>query len=70
MYGQLNRYEIVSALSGVAMVGILNIFASFALSFILAVRARNIGDKQSHRFLREVGRELLANPLAFILPRG
>jgi site-specific recombinase len=70
MYGQLNRYEIVSALSGVAMVGILNIFASFALSFILAVRARNIGEKQSHRFLREVGRELLANPLAFILPRG
>jgi len=70
MYGQLNRYETVSALSGVAMVGILNIFASFALSFILAVRARNIGEKQSHRFLREVGRELLANPLAFILPRG
>ncbi|HVR22038.1 MAG TPA: hypothetical protein VMU26_01850, partial [Candidatus Polarisedimenticolia bacterium] len=70
MYGQLNRYEIVSALSGVAMVGILNIFASFALSFILAVRARNIGEKQSHRFLREVGREILANPLAFILPRG
>ena len=70
MYGQLNRYEIVSAFSGVAMVGILNIFASFALSFILAVRARNIGEKQSHRFLREVGRELLANPLAFLLPRG
>jgi site-specific recombinase len=70
MYGHLNRYEIVSALSGVAMVGILNIFASFALSFILAVRARNIGEKQSHRFLREVGRELLTNPLAFLLPRG
>jgi len=69
LYGQLTQYETISAFSGIAMVGLLNIFASFALSFILAVRARNIGDAQSHRFLREVGRELLANPLAFLLPR-
>ena len=69
LYGQLSRYETISAFSGIAMVGILNIFASFALSFILAVRARNIGEAQSHRFLREIGREFLANPLAFILPR-
>jgi site-specific recombinase len=39
------------------------------LSFILAVRARNIADAQSHRFLREIGRELLTNPLAFLFPR-
>jgi site-specific recombinase len=69
LYGQLSRYETMSAFSGIAMVGILNIFTSFALSFILAVRARNIGEAQSHRFLREVGRELLANPLTFLLPR-
>jgi site-specific recombinase len=69
LYGQLNRYETMMAFSGIAMVGILNIFTSFALSFLLAIRARNIGEKQSQRFLREVGRELLANPLAFILPR-
>jgi site-specific recombinase len=69
LYGQLNRNETIVAFSGIAMVGILNIFTSFALSFLLAVRARNIGEKQSQRFLREVGRELLANPLAFILPR-
>jgi site-specific recombinase len=69
LYGQLNRYETIVAFSGIAMVGILNIFTSFALSFLLAIRARNIGEKQSQRFLREVGRELLANPLAFILPR-
>jgi site-specific recombinase len=69
LYGQLNRYETMVAFSGIAMVGILNIFTSFALSFLLAIRARNIGEKQSQRFLREVGRELLANPLAFILPR-
>ena len=68
--GQLNRYETLQAFAGIAMVGILNIFTSFALSFLLAIRARNIGEAQSHRFLREVGRELLANPLAFLLPRG
>jgi site-specific recombinase len=69
LYGQLTHYEILSASLGIAMVGLLNIFTSFGLSFILAVRARNIADAQSHRFLREVGRELLANPVAFLLPR-
>ena len=49
------------AFADIAMVGILNIFTSFALSFLLAVRARNIGEAQSHRCSREVGRELLAN---------
>lgn len=68
VFGQLSWYETISALSGVAMVGVLNIFTSFALSFLLAVRARNIGDAESHRFLREVGRELVANPLAFVFP--
>jgi len=47
----------------------LNIATSFALSFVLAVRARNIGDEQSRHFMREVGRELISNPLAFLLPR-
>jgi site-specific recombinase len=50
------------------MVGVLNISASFVLSFVLAVRARNIGEKQSRRFFREVGRELMANPFAFLFP--
>jgi hypothetical protein len=39
------------------------------LSFLLAVRARNIGEAQSRRFLREIGRELLVHPFAFLLPR-
>jgi site-specific recombinase len=69
LYGQLNWHETALAFSGIAMVGILNISASFALSFLLAIRARNIGEEQSHRFLREVGRELRANPIAFLLPR-
>jgi site-specific recombinase len=67
--GQLSAYETVSAFSGIAIIGVLNIFTSFTLSFILAVRARNIRQEESHRFMREVGRELRANPFAFIFPR-
>jgi site-specific recombinase len=69
VYGQLDWQDATLAFSGIAIVGLLNIFTSFALSYLLAVRARNIGEKQSRRFLREVGREVLANPLAFLLPR-
>jgi len=67
--GQLTSHDILLAFSGIAMVAVLNIVTSFALSFVLAIRARNIGEAHSHRFLREVGRELLANPFAFIFPR-
>ncbi len=66
--GQLTAYETISAFSGVALVGLLNIATSFALSFVLAVRARSIGEAHSRRFFREVGRELLANPFAFFFP--
>jgi site-specific recombinase len=67
-YGHWSGQETMLAFSGVAMVGVLNISTSFVLSFVLAVRARSIADAQSHRFLREVGRELLTNPLAFLFP--
>ena len=67
--GSLGWQETLLAFSGIALVGVLNIATSFALSFILAVRARNISDAHSHRFLKEVGRELLVNPLAFVFPR-
>jgi site-specific recombinase len=69
LYGQLHWQETLLAFSGIVLVGILNIVTSFVLSFLLAVRARNIGEEQSRRFLREVGRELLANPFSFLLPR-
>jgi site-specific recombinase len=69
LYGQLHWRETVLAFTGIALVGLLNIFTSFALSYLLAIRARNIGEAQSRRFLREVGRELLAHPFSFLLPR-
>ena len=68
LYGQLHWQETVFAASGIALVGMLNIITSFVLSFLLAVRARNIGEAESRRFLREVGREFLAHPLSFLLP--
>jgi site-specific recombinase len=68
LYGQLHWQDAVLAFSGIAIVGVLNIVTSFALSFLLAVRARNIGEAQSRRFLREVGAELLAHPFSFLLP--
>ena len=69
IYGKLQWQEAALAFSGIAVVGVLNIVTSFVLSFLLAVRARNIGEAQSRRFLREVGHELLVHPLSFLLPR-
>jgi site-specific recombinase len=69
-YGQLRWQDAILAFSGIAIVGLCNIVTSFVLSFLLAVRARNIGEVQSRRFLREVGIELLAHPFSFLLPRG
>jgi site-specific recombinase len=68
LYGQLRWQDAVLAFEGIAMVGLLNIVTSFVLSFLLAVRARSIGEKQSRRFLREVGREVVAHPFSFLLP--
>jgi site-specific recombinase len=70
IYGQLHWQDAVLAFSGIALVGILNIVTSFILSYLLAVRARNIADTESRRFLREVGRELIKHPFSFLLPRG
>jgi len=67
-YGPLNRHDVVASLLGVLLVGFLNIFTSFALSFLLAVRARDVGDEKARTFLKEVGRELITNPSSFLLP--
>jgi site-specific recombinase len=68
VYGQLHWQDAVIAFSGIILIGVLNIVTSFVLSFLLAVRARNIGEAESRRFLREVGREFLAHPFSFLLP--
>jgi hypothetical protein len=35
---------------------------------LVSVRTRNIGEEQSRRLLREVGRKLLTHPFSFLLP--
>ena len=68
IYGGLNRHEVIISLLGVLVVGVLNIATSFVLSFLLAVRARDVGDEKARLFLREVGRELVSNPSGFVVP--
>jgi len=67
-YGGLDRRDMFASLLGVLLVGVLNIATSFVLSFLLALRARDVGQEKARRFLKEVGRELLANPGSFLLP--
>lgn len=67
-YGGLTRHDLISSLLGVLLVGVLNISTSFVLSFLLALRARDVGKEKARRFLKEVWRELLAKPGSFLLP--
>ena len=67
-YGGLEQREIMFSLLGILLIGALNIATSFALSFLLAVRARDVQGEKARSFLREVGRELLASPSSFVLP--
>ncbi len=67
-YGGLERREIAFSLLGILTIGVLNIVTSFALSFLLAVRARNVGTEKARSFVREVGRELITSPGSFVLP--
>jgi len=61
--------DAIWAFSGVAFVGVLNVSTSFALSYLLAARARSVGDARSHRLLKEVWREVRGNPLGFVFPK-
>ena len=68
LFGALNRYDLIFSLLGVLVVGVLNISTSFALSFLLAIRARDVGDEKARTFLKEVWRSLLTHPASFLLP--
>ncbi len=67
-YGGLSHREIVYSLLGILCIGVLNIATSFVLSFLLAVRARDVKEEKARTFLKEVAREFLTNPGSFILP--
>jgi len=67
--GALTRHDVILSASGILLVGFLNIFTSFALSFLLALRAREVRESKARRFLREVGQEFLTNPVSFLVPQ-
>jgi len=67
-YRGLDRLETVYSLLGILTIGVLNISTSFVLSFLLAVRARDVGKEKARTFLKEVGQEFMANPGSFVLP--
>jgi site-specific recombinase len=67
--GELHGSEVILSFAGILLVGLLNIFTSFALSFLLAIRAREIGEAKALRFVREVGTKVLEHPIGFLLPR-
>ena len=69
IYGGLMRQETIYSLLGILTVGVLNISTSFVLSFLLAVRARDVGEEKARTFLREVGREFISDPSSFVIPK-
>jgi site-specific recombinase len=66
--GELHLSDVVMSFTGILVVGLLNIFTSFALSFLLAVRARDIGEAKARRFLKEVALKVVLHPVTFLLP--
>ncbi len=66
--GELHRSDVLLSFAGILLVGLFNIFTSFVLSFLLAVRARDIGEAKARRFLKEVGAKLVSHPVTFLLP--
>jgi len=68
IYRELQWHDAAMACVGVIAVGLLNILTSFALSFLLAIRARDIQHSQARHFLRDVGEKVLQHPVAFLLP--
>jgi site-specific recombinase len=66
--GELRGSDILLSFSGILLVGVFNIITSFVLSFLLAVRARDIHAAKARRFLKEVGAKLVTHPMSFLLP--
>ncbi len=64
----LHRSDVIFSFVGIFLIGVLNIVTSFALSFLLAVRARDIHESKARHFLTEVLQKLAAHPVSFLLP--
>jgi site-specific recombinase len=67
-YGGLTRPDTIYSLLGIFAIGVCNLSTSFVLSFLLAVRAREVRKEKARTFLKEVGRAFITNPGSFLLP--
>ncbi len=56
------------AVAGMAACGLLNVAVSFTLAFRLALAAQNVHGVGRRRVYAALGRRLLRQPLAFVLP--
>jgi len=66
--GALHRSDFLLSFAGIAAIAVLNIFTSFALSFLLAVRARDVEKAKARLFLKEVLRTFVSHPITFLFP--
>ncbi|MFT4195676.1 recombinase [Ottowia sp.] len=66
--GVLHRPEWWWAVGGMAACGLLNVAVSFTLAFRLALAAQNVHGVSRRRVYAALGRRLLRQPLAFVLP--
>src|SRR3984957_4309604 len=68
--GALQGPDVIFSFFGILLIGVLNIATSFALSFLLAVRARDIGEAKARLFLKEVLQKLVSHPMSFLVPQS
>ena len=55
---------------GIACIGILNFGVGFALSLLMAMRARDVPLRDGRRMFGRLFGYFLRNPLSFVLPRA
>jgi site-specific recombinase len=58
------------AVAGIAIIGPLNLLVSFAMAFMLAIKARSINTPQRRAIRKALRQRFFANPLSFVLPVG
>jgi site-specific recombinase len=60
--------QLISALAGIAVIGVLNFGVSFALALFVALRARDVGGGEGVRLSGAVLRRFVRRPFEFVYP--
>jgi len=62
--------EMIWAVIGIAIIGVLNFGVGFALSLMMAMRARDVPLRDGRRMFGRLFGYFLRNPVSFVLPRS